>query len=267
MSIIRYDAALEALVVTKGHPFERDPFFAMLEGLSDIACTHVEHPAAQAFFTPEMARPWDAYLLYDMPGIEFRPGGPLFHEPPREYVDRFLDLLEAGQGFVFLHHAIAGWPAWSEYAEILGGRFLYEPGTLRGERLPDSGYRHGVRHRVTPAVPGHPVLAGLEEGFEIEDEVYLFRVFEEDVTPLLRSDHEFVDSGFYSASLAVHGKLFSNEGWSHPPGSSLIAWTHRYRNSPIVYIACGDDPKAYANPALQRLIGNALRWVASEAKR
>ena len=92
-------------------------------------------------------------------------------------------------------------------------------------------------------------------------------VDEKRVTPLLRSDHRFADDEFYSAELAVQGKMFSREGWSHPPGTDLIAWTHRYRNSPIVYIACGDDPKAYVNPGLRRLLANAIRWVAAEARR
>jgi type 1 glutamine amidotransferase len=263
MSIIRDDAEIQALVITKGHPFDRDGFFGMLEGLPGIATTQVEQPAAQVFFTPEMARPWDAYVLYDMPGIEFGPDGLRFHDPPKDYVEGFLALLEAGHGFVFLHHAIAGWPSWPEYAEIIGGRFLYEPTQLRGRQLPDSGYRFEVRHRVRPVVE-HPVLEGLEHGFEVEDELYLFCPFEDDLTPLLRSDYEFTDSKFYSAALAVKGEMLSREGWSHPAGSNLIAWTHRYRSSPIVYIACGDGPSAYQNPALQRLIANAIRWVARE---
>lgn len=267
MSVLRYGAPLNALVVTKGHPFERDAFFALFEGHEDLAYTAVEQPAAQVFFTPERAEPWDAFVLYDMPGVEFRPGSAArFHEPPAAYVEGFLALLERGHGFVFLHHAIAGWPAWPEYAEILGARFLYEPAEVRGEQLPDSGYRHGVKHRVRVVAPEHPVVAGLGDGFEIEDELYLFRVFEDDVTPLLRSEHRFVDSGFYSAAQALRGRMFSNEGWSHPPGSDWVAWTHRYRNSPIVTITCGDGPSAYANPALRTLIANAVRWVAAEAR-
>ena len=44
---------------------------------------HVEHPAAQSFFTPELARDFDCYVLYDMPGIEFKPGAtPVFFDPP-----------------------------------------------------------------------------------------------------------------------------------------------------------------------------------------
>ena len=83
MGFLRYGAALNVLVVTKGHPFERDPFFAVFDAWQDVACTAVEQPAAQAFFSPEAARPYDAFLLYDMPGIEFRRDGPpRLHEPP-----------------------------------------------------------------------------------------------------------------------------------------------------------------------------------------
>jgi type 1 glutamine amidotransferase len=267
LSTLRYGADFEILVVTKGHPFERDAFFAIFDSYPDIAWSAVEQPAAQLFFTPEHAQPYDAYVLYDMPGIEFTAAGPRFHDPSPTYRSGFLELLEAGHGFVFLHHAIAGWPTWPEYAEILGGRFHYAPGDFTGQSYPDSGYRHGVKHRVSSVAEGHPVLEGLDEGFEIEDELYLLPIAESDLTPLLRSDYDFVAANFYSAGLAVTGKMFSRDGWSHPPGSDWIAWSHRYRNSPIVYIACGDGPTAYANAGLRRLIGNAIRWVSREARR
>jgi len=264
VGLLRYDAPLNALLVTKGHPFARDAFAAVFESMRDMAVSAVEQPAAEAFFTPESARSFDAIVCYDMPGIQFRPGAPpRFVAPSESYVRGFLRLLEAGKGFVFLHHALAGWPAWPEYAEIVGGRFLYQPAELRGRRCPDSGYRHGVTHRVRVEAQGHPVLDGLGDGFEITDELYLSEIFEDDVIPLLRSDHTFDAQGFYSAAQAIAGKMFSNEGWTHAPGSNLIAWAKRYRNSPIVYIACGDDEKAYENPAFRRLVENAIRWVAS----
>ena len=263
---LRYGADLEVLLVTKGHPFERDAFFDIFEAWRGISCSAVEQPAAQAFFTPEAAAPYDALVLYDMPGIEFRPGSaPVLHAPPAAFVKGFHELLEAGKGFVFLHHAIAGWPAWPEYAEILGGSFLYEPAAVRGRDRPNSGYRHGVRHRVSAVEPGHPVLEGLSDGFEIEDELYLFEAFEDEVVPLLRSDYGFVDENFYSASLAVRGEMFSRRDWSHRPGTNLVGWARSVAASPIVYLAMGDGPAAYANPGFRKVLENAVRWVASEA--
>jgi hypothetical protein len=264
MGLLRYDAPLDVLLVTKGHPFERDAFHAVFDGFSDMAVTAVEQPAAETFFEPEAAARFDAIVCYDMPGIQFRPGEkPLFVDPPDPLVTGFRRLLDAGKGIVFLHHALAGWPSWDEYARILGGRFLYEPANLLGRECADSGYHHGVTHRITPVDATHPVTANIGDGFEITDEVYLGEVFEDDVVPLLRSDHEFKAENFYSASAALRGRMFSNEGWSHPPGSNLVAWARREGRSPLVYFASGDDPVAYENPGFRTVLGDAIRWVAS----
>ncbi len=253
----------EILLVTKGHPFEREPFFAMFDAMDGVGWTHVEQPAAQALFDVHHAAPYDAFVLYDMPGIRFRPdGGPEFIEPDPDYRRRVVELLEHGKGMVFLHHAIAGWPAWEEYAEIVGGRFLYLPGRLRGRDCQDSGYRHHVTHQVR-VLERHPVTEGVPERFEITDELYLFEVFEDDVQPLLASDYAFEAGNFYSAARAARDRrMFSNEGWEHPPGSPLIGWAKTRGNSRIVYLQCGDDPVAYANPHLRRLIRNAIYWVS-----
>ena len=254
----------EVLLVTKGHPFERAPFFEMFDAMPGVNCTHVEQPAAQALFNQKQARRYDAYVLYDMPGIRFRQGAaPEFLEPDEDYKRDFLALLEAGHGFVFLHHAIAGWPAWEEYAGIIGGRFLYMPGELRGRPRQDSGYRHQVAHNVQVAAQ-HPVTAGLPLSFPMTDELYLYEVFDDEVTPLLRSDYAFTRSNFYSAAKVVRdGKMFDNEGWVHEDGSNLVGWTKRRGQSRIVYLQGGDDPTAYANAHYRQLIANAIGWTAA----
>lgn len=253
------------LLITKGHPFERDPFFSVFDQMDEVNYTHVEQPAAQALFDWEHAQDYSAFVLYDMPGIQFGSnGGPQLDEPSTAFKTRFEDLLERGQGFVFLHHAIAGWPAWEHYADVIGGRFCYLPTQMRGKAVADSGYRHEVDHEVR-VVGEHPVTAGIPDSFRITDELYLFEVFEDEVEPLLRSGHEFVASNFYSATAAVRdGKMFSNEGWSHADGSNLIGWCKTHGKSRIVYLQCGDDPVAYANPHFQRLLSNAIAWVSRE---
>lgn len=254
--VVRYDAPGNVLVLTKGHPFEHDPFFAMVDAVvpEGWTWTHAEHPAAAAVLDPERAAAFDIVLFYDMPGLQFNPGKPPVHiEPPAYLKQSFADLTAQGKPMLFLHHALAGWPAWPEYGAAVGGRFDYGR----------SGYRHGVRHFVR-VVEDHPITAGLGEGFWIEDELYLVEVDETDKQPLLRSDHRFERDGFYAADLAVRGKMFSNEGWDHPPGSNLIAWTKRAGNSPVVYIQCGDGPSAYENPGYRRLLGNALGWLATK---
>ncbi len=264
MPAIRYGEPLNVLVAAKGHPYLRDPFMAMFDTLPGIACTLVEQPAVQRLMTPKGMAGFDALVLYDMPGLDFAaPQRPGYVEPDPDVKAGLLALLEAGKGVVALHHAIAGWPAWPEYAELLGGRFLYRPGSLRGADRPDSGYRHDVTHQATVLDPAHPVAAGVPAGFALTDELYLSEVFEDLVTPLLASDAAFTRDGFYSAALAVNGKMYSNDGWAHPDGSKLIGWTKRARNSPLVYLQPGDGPPTYENPHYRRLVENAIRWVAS----
>ena len=268
MPVVRYDEPLNVLVAAKGHPYLRDPFMAMFDSLPGIACTLVEQPLAARLMNPEGLAGYDALVLYNMPGLDFAAADPpAYVEPAPEFRAGFLALLDRGVGVVALHHAIAGWPAWSEYAELLGGRFLYKPGIVRGRQCADSGYRHDVVHRVTLTDPTHPIVAGLPKSFELTDEVYLFEVFEDDVQPLLRSDHRFSRDGFYSASLAVSGRMFSNEGWTHDDASNLVGWTKRARRSPLAYLQPGDGPAAYDCPNYRRLIENAIRWVASASAR
>ena len=141
---------MRVAVVTKGHPFDAPAFFDVFDSIADVQWTHVEHPDALTLVEPERAAEFDAFVMYDMPGITFTRGDPPaeFSPPPPGYVDAFRSLLEAGKGMVFLHHAIAGWPAWEEYAQIIGGRFHYQPATLAGVDYPDSGYRHDVTHTI-----------------------------------------------------------------------------------------------------------------------
>ncbi len=251
-------------VVTKGHPFDAEAFFGVFDADDQIEWEHVEHPSALELVRPEIAERFDAFVMYDMPGVVFdRSGGPAGAvDPPDGYPQRFEALLARGKGLVFLHHAIAGWPSWNRYGEIMGGRFHYTPARWNGTDLPDSGYRHDVTHTVDVVDVDHPVCAGLPASFEITDEVYLYPVDESGVIPLMRSRHRFTDDGFYSADLAVRGHRYSNEGWSHPPGSDLVAWVRREGPSRIVYVQFGDGPQTYADPNYRRVVHNAIDWVA-----
>jgi type 1 glutamine amidotransferase len=251
------------LLVTKGHPFERDAFFSMFDDL-DLSWTHVEQPAARVFFSEQYAADYDVLVMYDMPGLQFGPDGPQMEIPSEEYQRNFLSLLEAGKGMVFMHHAIAGWPAWEEYAEIIGGRFLYLPDQLRGEARPDSGYRHKVDHSIK-VLAEHPVTKDLPAEFKMVDELYLSEVFEDKIEPLLASDFSFTRDNFYSATKAVRdGKMFDNENWEHEDGSNLVGWVKNYKNSPIAYLQGGDDPDAYSCEHYRQVLQNAIHWAASD---
>jgi len=266
MPTIDYRAPIQCLVAVRGHPFDRTAFDAMFQAMEGIAATMVDQPAAARLMNPDGMRGFDALLLYDMPGLDFaapdRP--PAYVEPEPEMKAGLRALLEQGTGLVALHHALAGWPAWDEYGDWLGGRFLYHPGVVRGRARLDSGYAHGVEYQAE-IVCDHPVTAGLPPSFTLTDEPYLAEIFEEDVTPLLRSNGIFTRDHFYSADAAVAGRMYDRAGWDHPPGSNLIGWTKTLFNSRFVYLQPGDGPSAYDNPHYRRLVENAIRWTAARS--
>ena len=72
--------------------------------------------------------------------------------------------------------------------------------------------------------------------FEIEDETYKNMQFLEGTHPLLTTDE--------------------------PTSDKVVAFTHTYGKSPVVYIQLGHDAKAYANPSFSRLVAQSIRFVA-----
>ena len=251
------------LVLTRGHPFERDPFFEMIDS-TGYAWSHIEHPAAQKFITSDSLHNYKAIVFYDMPGINLDTAPPkaTFFEPNDEFKMSFINHLKKGIGCVFIHHAIAGWPAWEEYGNIIGGRFLYQEEMVRGVKKPDSGYRHDVKYKVMKDGI-HPITNGVED-FQITDELYLAEIFEDDINPILRSNYEFTDKNFYSAARALEGEMFSNRDWSHEKGSNIVGWTKKYENSSIAYLQFGDGPSSYKNENFRKLIKQSISWVIKE---
>lgn len=253
------------LVLSGGHPYEEAPFAAFLAALGAQTggweVTHLIHPEAEERVAAGAADAADALLFYDMAGYRFADGTVTTQAPSPAFVAALERRFASGRGAVMMHHALAGWAEWPRWSEWLGGRFLYQPGKVRGQAVLDSGYRHAVDYTAR-LVAEHPVLAGVPANFPVNDELYLAEVFEADVTPLIRAQHDFVAAEFYSAAHAVAGRMFDNADWPHPPGSNLIAWTRQAGPAPIVYCQFGDGPKTYENPAVRRVIANALDWTA-----
>ncbi len=254
---------MKFLAVTGGHSFDREAFGAFLDALGDsltAEVTWVEQPEALQWLTPERLDGYDASLHYDMPGAR-----PTATQPPPELADGIARLTAAGHGFVVMHHAIASWPGWAPWSELVGGQYLYRPGTVRGQDWPDSGYMADVPQHLTALDPEHPVLAGLADGLDVVDEPYLCPVFEADVHPLLRTDAPRRDVDHHSTVAAVAEGVevpSSNGDWTHPDGSSLAAWTRINDRSRLVYIQPGDKGRTLGEPRYRRLVSNALGWVA-----
>ncbi|MFM7783702.1 MAG: ThuA domain-containing protein, partial [Gammaproteobacteria bacterium] len=109
MGLINHSAPRELLLIARGHPYERDALAAVFDAIPELRWSLVEQPAAALLVASGACRGrFDAIVCYDMPGVDFSstvPGRAV--PPPEDYVRGLLELMEAGQGFVFLHHALA----------------------------------------------------------------------------------------------------------------------------------------------------------------
>lgn len=250
------------LVLSGGHPYEEEPFEAFIHSLGDWEVTHLVHPEAEERVAAGAAEQADALLFYDMAGYTFADGTVTTRPPSPGFVGAITRRFEGGRGAVALHHALAGWAEWEAWHDWLGGRFFYQPGEWRGERVPDSGYRHDVEYTAR-IIAEHPVIRGLPASFPVTDELYLCPIEEGAVTPLIRAEgFAFTRDNFHSAANAVAGAMFSREGWDHPPGSSLVGWEARAIAAPLVYLQFGDGPATYADPHVRQAVANALSYTS-----
>ncbi len=254
------------LVVTKGHPFDHNAFHAMFDADPSLTSTFVEQPAAQVMLRPENVAPYQVVVFYDMCGV-------MGEAPSADYARSIEALLASGKGLILLNHALVQWPAWPLWREISGTTFRLSAGEADGRLVPGSGYRGGAgephrnaTHRLTPAAPGHPIAKGLEDGFEITDELYLRTplALGDDIAPLFKSDYAFTQANFIPPRLAPQAE---QDAWRHPDGDGVIVWAKRTRASPVVACEAGDGPAAYGNPGFRRLMSNAVAWTASAEAR
>jgi hypothetical protein len=253
----------QVLALTGGHSYDAEAFAGYLEQLEGCEVTWVEQPEGNALISSGEAATYDALLCYDMPGIAVKLRNPIRTDAPDESVRQgWHRLLDRGSGVVFLHHALASWPEWPEFAEIMGGVFLYQPGTVRGEHHPDSGYIEHVPEEFR-VVADHPVTHGLPETFRLpNDEPYLCPVFEDSIEVLVRRVG-YDEPGAYLSSTSM---VLTGEEQHCASASSLASnaavWVRQERNSRIAYLQPGDNGSSFNDPNFVHLTRNALAWVS-----
>ncbi|MFP4501334.1 MAG: ThuA domain-containing protein [Candidatus Hydrogenedentota bacterium] len=232
-------APLDVAVVTGGHGFEQEAFFAMWKAMDGVDWTHLEHPDANAIYETEGEFPYDVVVLYDM--------NQRISDAQRE---AFAHRLDAGEfGLVILHHAFVNYQDWPEYENILGGRYYLTDRDGHAQ----STYAHDQQIPVTIAAPDHPVTQGLSD-FEIEDETYKGYTVQDGVTPLLRTDHE---------------KSASVIGWTHDYGKGKVVAIQLGHGAQSYaspdYRRLVQNAIAYAAPAWTHNIDTAAAWERGEA--
>lgn len=257
---------LRVLAVTGGHRYDEVAFGAMMD---ELGRTHgwvwatASQPEAQRWFDPSLAGAWDVIVCHDVAGLALERGvEPVVVGPTPEQAAGIVDLLDAGQPLVVLHHAVSSWPGWEGWAEIVGARFHYRPGVLRGRERRGSGYRHGTFPLVV-ADREHPMAAGLEP-FVLDDEIYHFDVLADVVHPVMFWDADFSGALFTYTYDEVRDGVPSGADCSvDGVGPDLAAWTTTAGASPVAVLAPGDGPSTFAHPGFRALFANSVLWAAS----
>ncbi|UCD28218.1 MAG: DUF1080 domain-containing protein [Planctomycetota bacterium] len=142
-------------------------------------------------------------------------------------------LMKKGKPLVALHHCLANFQDWDEVINILGGRYNIKA----KDGSSKSSAHHNLKVSVKIADPKHPITKFIKD-FDTIDETYLDYEILPGVKPLLTTDN--------------------------PKSNKVIGWTHKYGNSPVVYIQLGHGPQTYQNPSYRRVVVQAIRWAAGK---
>jgi uncharacterized protein len=217
-------AKTRVLLVHGGHDFETNQFLQVFRENPKITFIMVEHPKAQEWFRPERAAEYDVLVFYDM-----------WQTISDQGKADLVSLLKSGKPLVALHHTLAAFQNWDEYANIIGGRYHQNKWKDGGTEKPASTYEHDVDFTVHVADPGHPVTRGIKD-FRIHDEVY----------------------GGFVVYPESHILLTTDE----PKNGRNIAWWKNYGKARVVYLQLGHDHKAYQDPNYRKLVAQAIDWAA-----
>lgn len=212
---------ISVLVVTGGHAYTPG-FYTLFEGYDDLKWERGMHAKAAEAYGKDMAKKYNVVVLYDMP-----------KEATDQQRQNLMGFVNAGKGVVMLHHAIASFPTWPEYTELVGGKYFEKP---EGQHRA-SEYAHDQDMTIRVADAKHPVTRGVAD-FDIRDEGYKYM---------------WVSPGAHL--------LLTTE---HPKADRAIAWISPFQRTRVVTILLGHGEEAYANPSYRRLVINAIRWAAGK---
>src|SRR5262245_42488279 len=164
--ILAAQVKTKVLVITGGHGFEKEPFFKIFEDNTNITFTAAAHSKTNASaYERDDLLDYDVLVLYDMP-----------QEITEAQKKKLLSLFDRGIGLVVVHHALAAYQRWPEYAGLIGGHYDEPDPKKPGTVTETVGWKHDEEVPVVIVATNHPVTAGLKD-FVIHDEIYWgFRV-------------------------------------------------------------------------------------------
>jgi len=219
-AISLFSQSEKILIVTGGKAVDKENFYKLFESFSYDTTSK---PFAFQLFDLDNIANYKAIVFYDT-----------YQSITEEQKESFMNIFEKGIGVLFLHHSLVSHQEWSEYENIVGGRYFHQVWVDNEKKYGPSTYKHDQDLLVEIIDKNHPVTNGLDN-FEIHDETYLnYRVLPK-VQPLLRTNYR--ESG------------------------EILGWTHKYKNSKVVYIMMGHDKNAFENKSYKKLIENSIYYL------
>ena len=213
------------MLVTGGHAYDTTEFFQMFDTLDGVGYDHFLQPKANRELTNGAADNYDVLVFYDM-----------WKTISQAEKDAYIRLTEQGKPFLFLHHSIASYQNWSEFENILGGKYIEKSSGAPEELL--SNYEHDV-WVYSKVVNYTPVTTGFTE-LRFFDEIYGNVMVSDSIFPLLKT--------------------------SHPKSMKFIAWENNYNESKIVYLQPGHDKNTFVEEDYRKLLLQAIRYLAESNK-
>jgi type 1 glutamine amidotransferase len=133
--------------------------------------------------------------------------------------------LDRGGALLASHTAPICFDDWPGWGDIVGASWSW----VRSSHPPLGPAKVEVRHDA------HPVVAGVDAGFEVVDEIYGHMDLRPDVEPL----------------------AWGTAGDGHHP----VLWAREVGGGRVVYDALGHDERSFAVAAHRRILTQAVRWL------
>ena len=142
-----------------------------------------------------------------------------------------LDYVRSGKGIVAVHGAIASFPSWLEWAELLGGS---------ASELANAG-----DYSVTVLDPHHAAMLGLGGRFTFADRPYLIDHREPTTNLLIRTTTPFTGPQ-------------GNQSSKPDP----LVWTNRWGDGRVFVVNLGHDERSQLDHRYISLLHNGMRWAS-----
>lgn len=161
--------------------------------------------------------------------------------------------IQSGGAWIGLHGSgDASQKAWTWYQEkVIGPRFI---GHIMGPQFQMATIRQ--------IAPTHPVLAGVNDAFELEDEWYSF-----DAVPQAFGMTAIagLNESTYSPRNEVVPDWPEDLRMGDQPSDHPMVWSQCLGEGRLVYSAIGHTQFVYDNPDYARLLENAVDWTMRQS--